>query len=271
MTNPIDPKAWKILHDTYFGRDGWKRDEQRSVPDDDFRYAKEKGLMFDPVPMTHEQAVMTVCEAVDRLDRRTVADAFLASLSTRRLDWRSALGSYSVFEHMLPHEVTAAGVACAICGWYVSRTVHDWNIYNFYRFKWGGVPHLDLAFAAMDLTVFMREEAPKPTREDIEIFRAIVDVIRAAEPGLTAAKLQARLPKSLKSNKAERDILVGILGFCDVLAGPDHPGFSDVFLLPMQRRLPDRHFVDMAYPACWWTGAIGSNEARLQERFGHVL
>ena len=55
------------------------------------------------------------------------------------------------------------------------------------------------------------------------------------------------------------------------LAVPGHPGYHDAFVPVGGRHLPDRHFTDMAYPACWWRGSDGVNPAALQDYFGHVL
>ena len=267
----MDKRAAKILQETFWSPQGWRRESERAVSAEDFEYAKAKGFMFDPVHMDHAQAANAVGGLVDRLDRRTVADAFLSSLSTRRLDWRSAMGSYSVFQHLRPHQPQGTTGRCELCGFYLKGTEQDFNVFNFGRIKWGGVGHEQVAYAAMDLDLFLKNPATAPTSDDISIFRAIVTAIRSAETGVTAATLHAQFPKTLKANKAERDVIISILGFCDVLAGPSHPGFSDTFIPANGRPLPDRRFVDMAYPACWWSGDIGVNEARLEEYFAHVL
>ena len=271
MSEIVDKRAVKILHDTFWSAEGWKRESERVPSADDFGYAKAKGLMFDPVNIGHAQSVSAVSTLVDSLNRRTVADAFLSSLSTRRLDWRSAMGSYSVFQHLFPHEPQGTSGRCELCGFYLEHTEQDLNLLNFERFKWGGVRHAQPAYAAMDLNLFLQSPATAPTSDDIDIFQGMVTAIRSAGPNVTAATLHSLLPKTLKANKAERDVLVSILGFCDVLAGASHPGFSDAFIPVNRRPLPDRRFVDMAYPACWWSGVMGVNEARLKEYFAHVL
>ena len=103
------------------------------------------------------------------------------------------------------------------------------------------------------------------------IFRDLVAALANAPASVTSAKLHKHLPTSLKANKAERDMLVAILGLCGVLGTADHPGFFDQFVPVRQRSLPNRHFIDMDYPACWWTRSDGVNTNRLQELFGHVL
>jgi hypothetical protein len=82
----IDQRALKILHASYWSVSGWKREGERQPSAEDFAYAKSKGMMFDPAPSGHAEVVSRLNAAVRQLDRRTVADAFLASLSTRRLE-----------------------------------------------------------------------------------------------------------------------------------------------------------------------------------------
>lgn len=271
MTETEDKRAAKILRDTYWSPEGWKPESKRGVSAEDFDYAKAKGVMFEPVHLNHEQAISVVRELVVRLDRRTVVDAFLSSLSTRRLDWRSALGSYSVFQHLVPHEPKVVAGRCEVCGFYVKATEQNFNVLNFERTKWGGVRHAHLAYAAMDLGLFLNRPAPPPTSDDVTIFQAMVEAVRNVESDVTAATLQSRLPKTLRSNKAERDVVVAILGYCDVLARPPHSGFSNAFIPASCRALPPHRFVDMAYPACWWNGEMGINETALKEYFGHLL
>lgn len=227
--------------------------------------------MFDPVTLNHKQTQAELRKAIQQLDRRRVADAFLASLSTRRLDWRSAFGSYVVFQHMPFHVELDSGGRCGVCGVYLSQGEENLNILNFERLKWGGVRHDQVAYAALDLHLFLQEPAAKPAAEDVNIFRNLIDIIRAAPVETTSAGLQAHFAKSLKSNKAERDILVALLGFCGILGTHDHPGYSDSFVPSCERHLPDRRFVDMSYPACWWVASCGINETKLNEYFGHAL
>lgn len=135
----------------------------------------------------------------------------------------------------------------------------------------GGVRHSDPVYATLDLELFCEAPPPPPTAEDLDIFRETIAAISSAPPTVTSAQLHKHLPTSLRSNKAERDQLIGILGLCGVLGTSKHPGFGEQFLPAYQRTLPDRHYVDMAYPACWWRGSDGLNEDRLRDVFGHVL
>lgn len=257
----MDKTALNILLKSYWSASGWKADGDRMPCPEDFEHAKSKGVMFDPVTLDHDQAIAQVNELVAKLNRRKVADAFLSSLSTRRLDWRSALGSYSVFQHIQPHASTNMEHQCRICGFYMTGGLeHDLNVLNFERIKWGGVRHDQVIYAVMDLSLFLKEPATEPTNADIEIFRKIIAAIEVAPENTSSANLHSQFAKIFKSNKSERDVLIAILGFCGVLETPIHSGYSSTFVPVIERHLPDRRFVDMPYPACWWQSNIGINQ-----------
>jgi hypothetical protein len=112
---------------------------------------------------------------------------------------------------------------------------------------------------------------PKPTPDDLQIFRNITAAIAAVPPDVTRAGLHVHFAKVIKSNKAERDVIIKILGFCGILGTPESPGFADSFVTVSERRLPDRRFVDISYPASWWQGSVGVNQTRLNEWFAHAL
>lgn len=240
---------------------------------EEFAYAKSQRVMFDPIKPTHEEAISQLQVAVKRVALHQVADGFLASLSTRRLEWRSALGSYSVGRWLPMHEPTPGERTCHICGLhdYMHVKEHDVSRLNFERLKWGGVRHSDPIYATLDLELFAETSTAAPTAEDIRIFRDILSAIAAVPATVTSAALHKHLPGSLKANKAEREQLIAILGLCGVLGTSAHPGFGERFIPVHQRLLPDRRFVDMPYPVCWWRGTDGVNEARVREVFGHAL
>lgn len=268
----MDKKAREILFNTYWSSTGWTRGAPR-LSDEDFRYAKALGVMFDPVKPTHDEAISRLRAVVEQLTPRQVADGFLASLSTRRVEWRSALGSYSVARWLPEHAATPGGRQCRICGLsdYEHVQEHDLNVLNFERLKWGGVRHSDPVYAALDLELFLKERPRGPTAEDIDIFRDLVTALGTLPSSVTSAALHKHFPSTLKANKSERDQVIAILGLCGVLGSPDHPGFFERYVPFRERTLPNRHNVDMAYPACWWRGSDGVNAQRLEELFGHAL
>ena len=271
MSVTMDKRALKILLDAFWSPAGWKPEALRGPSPEDFEYAKSKGMMFDPVRMDHQDTVDTLSWIIKQIDRHSVADAFLASLSTRRLDWRSPLGSYTVFQHLPIHAPVHSEGRCDICGLYPNEDQEDLNVLNFERFKWGGVRHDQVSYALFDLKLFFNGNVPKPTSDDLRIFRGIIAAITSVPPYVTSAGLHECFAKVVRSNKAERDVIIKILGFCGILGTPEHPGFADSFVPVSERTLPSRRFVDMSYPACWWQGSVGVNQARINDFFGHVL
>jgi hypothetical protein len=265
-----DKRSLKILFETYWKREGWRGD--RATDPEDLDYAKRAGVMFDPVRVDHDEVIERLDIGRSAVDARRIVDAFVSSLSTRRLDLRSALGSYAVFRKMPVHAGRYVERKCTVCGMYEpSNDLEDVNVLNFERFKFGGVRHDQPLYAAMDLELFDREGNIEATRADVDVFRSILASIREAPRDTTAADLQARFPRSLKSNKAERDVIVAVLGFCGVLSTGSHPSYRSRFVASSERSLPDRRFVDMPYPGCWWRSPDGLDEDALQEFFGHLL
>ena len=91
MVIRMDKKAKKILFNTYWSSKGWKDYRTCYTSPEDFEYAKQKGLMFDRITISHDECVKRVVNLANTITQEQVAKAFLCSLSTRRLDWRSAL------------------------------------------------------------------------------------------------------------------------------------------------------------------------------------
>lgn len=268
----IDRRAVKILSDTYWTPSGWRDDKARSTPPEDFEYAKRKGVMFDEVNVSHDDLMERALSAVHAVDRWAVADAFIASLSSRRLDLRSALGSFAVLQNFPRHEMPQENGACPICGAYNRASEpNDLNVLNFERFKWGGVRHDQALYAMLDLELFARLQPASPRPDDVRLLRAMLDTIEAAPPETSSASLEKHFAKVIKSNKSERDVLIGILGLCGILGTPEHPGYLRQFVPAFTRELPPRRFVDMAYPACWWTRADSVSKEAIRYWFGHAL
>jgi len=87
----------------------------------------------------------------------------------------------------------------------------DLNVLNFERFKWGRVRHDQPLYASLDLQLFQEHPRIDPTAGDVAVFKDLLQAIEAAPITTTSASLEKHLAKVFKSNKAERDIVVGIL------------------------------------------------------------
>jgi hypothetical protein len=272
MLPDIDRRALKILFDTHWSPRGWRDEGARSAAPDDFVYAKRAGYMFDALQLSHQDVMKRVAKSLRGIERRAVADAFVASLSSRRLDLRSALGSFAVLQHFPRHAASKRREECSVCGTYTGPAeVEDLNVLNFERFKWGGVRHDQPTYASFDLLLFRELPRVSPTASDVNALKDMLEAIEDAPAKTTSAALEKHLGKCFKSSKPERDVVVGILGLCGILETEDHPGFMSRFVKWSIREIPDRHWVDMAYPACWWRRSDGINHEAVNYWFGHLL
>jgi hypothetical protein len=248
----VDKKAIKILFKRYWSSVGWT---DTNLTRDELEYAKAAGVMFDQREFSHDDIIKQVNIIVNTLSLKEIADQFIASLSTRRLDLRSALGSYIVGKYLIDHEFTGDENQCTYCGTYnKEREIEDLNVLNFERFKWGGIRHLYPLYIAFDLEQYSRTEKLVPTSEDYEILNRIFMIINEFPHDGKIRDLEKAIAKVLKSNKEEREILLQIFGFCSILSTNDYPGFINDFIPFVDREVPDHYKNDWSYPVCWWKG-----------------
>lgn len=274
----MDKKAKKILFDTYWSSSGWKMGEERNVAPEDLAYAKEKGLMFDPLSISHDDCVEQIVKISGEISFDRVVTAFLSSLSTRQLDWRSAVASYFLAKSFQKHNYAPVESGCSYedgkkssvsytCG--ICRALRygvigneyyeneDLNVLNFERIKWGGVRHGDIIYTLFDLQQFEQETIPEPTPRDIDIFHKILGAIDSCDASDTPRALSNKLAmiKELKSNKAERDTLVEILACIGILKPKS-----------LDRNEPGRH--DWVY-STYWRGEDGYDKEFVKKQFGN--
>lgn len=266
---PYDPspEALRILSDTFWTPQGWRSEPAWPGPEL-MRVAVDAGVMIRaPRTEDHDGWVAAARAAVAASSAAEVGEAFLASLTSRRLDLRSALGSYAIARFLPEHsiELRQGDYTCQLCGLWdsVGDPPEDMSILNFERFKWGGVRTDQIEYVAFDLEQFARAPRLPPTGADLDLGRQLIDQLRQLPDGTTAARAVTHL-KMLKGNKSERDNLIGILGVCGILGTAHHPGYATSFVPYHDRKLPGRAYIDQEYPACWWTAEDGVNDEALR-------
>ena len=261
MANAVDKRALKILLNTYWSAAGWRK--QASTPVDDFSYAKAAGLMFDPIEITHDEAVDWALRSRQLVSKVSVVAGFLASLSTRRLNLRSALGSFAVLRNFPRHRwrrIEGAEHYCPICGAFDGTAAsEDLNVLNFERFKWGGVRHSKPLYAAFDLERFAETDLPVPTDNDLAILQRTIQTAAAMPERAKLTDLVKALATILPSNNPERRTPVGILGYCGILRDPLKPGYFEAFPPYSSRPETPWYKDDWPYPVQWWNGSHGVN------------
>jgi hypothetical protein len=256
------PATLRPLMDMFWSAQGWRLPEQLP-PAPVLSQAITAGVMFDqPRVHDHDGWIDAARRAAASVSVDEVGDAFLESMMTRRLDLRSALGSYAVARLLPEHDFAGTTSGCGVCGQY-SQPDEDLNAFSFERFKWGGVRRDDIRYVAFDLEQFTRAPRRGATDADRSIGRELVDTLRHLPDNITASQAAPRL-NMVKGNKAERETILDILGVCGILQTPDHHGYHHRFVPVTQRDDPPQRFVERTYPVSWWKGRDGVNDGALR-------
>ena len=277
MAKKMDAK--KILFTQFWTSQGWRSQKQLYITEEELQYAKEQGYLFDyPERISHKEYLKRLKEISGKITIEEVANAFLFSLSTRKLEYRSALGSYWYAISVPEHEFSGCDEyhsSCAICGWRGWKVQPDereqrggYSTYSFERYKWGGVRHCTASYALFDLEQFLKMEKPEHTKEDEQILSEIFHCISELEPRNKVGALQKVISqkKIVKSNKQEVDQLLDILGICGVLSSEEHPCYYDRFASRGDRNPPELTN-DHEFPANWWQASDGINMKCLERVF----
>jgi hypothetical protein len=244
----VDKKAKEILFKTYWSSAGWITDSQRKTNAADFDYAKAHGIMFDNVTISKSELIQKLEKAFKNISLKTVTDAFLYSLTSKRLDLRSGLASYVNAQRIL----TQKNIDEYYFGY--GKDI-DLNILNFERIKWGGVRHSQGIYNLLDLELLNKEIIPSPSPQDIDQFQKILNRIDKSEVGETASKLRDSLKDTFNVSKSERHMLLEILGCADILQ-PLH----------FDRNEPSKH--DWTF-VLHWRGEDKYNKANCKYYFGN--
>ena len=267
-----DSRALRILTEMYWSASGWRNDPEAHVTPEDFSYAFEQGLLFEPRHLTHDEAVEEAIAAHASLTARQVAIAFAYSLPTRRLDLRSALGSYASTIHLRSHTFTpwaGRGPTCEICGFYRHYDA-DFNVLSFERFKFGGVRHHHIDYAAFDLTQLrlwfndVEEIETRTLHQVLERWRALPTSARAKH---AADSVRGLVP----SNDAERRSLIEVVGIAGVLQPSSLGSMLEGYVPDVERNDALLTRSDWGYPVCRWTGHDGVNESAVAHWWGPEL
>ena len=266
-----DKRALKILLSTYWSAEGWRVGATPSAGD--FAYAKAAGLMFDPVQVNHAHAIDWAIHSRTLVSKQRVVAGFLASLSSRRLDLRSALGSFAVLRHFPRHSwrrTNRAEYRCPVCGAFDETENEDLNVLSFERFKWGGVRHSDPIYAAFDLEQFAGMDVPDPTDADIAILRQTIETAARLPSHARLSDLAKSIAPIIPSNHSERRTLIGLLGYCGILRDPSKPSYFEGFPDYVRRQYTPWHKDDWPYPVQWWNGSHGIRSEAVADWFPKV-
>ncbi|WIH84099.1 hypothetical protein NEI00_02675 [Brachyspira pilosicoli] len=237
-----DKKAKKILFN-YFWKNGWIDDDKSIINDDDFLYAKEKGLMFDFTDeiIKHDELIIKINDLVKEINFENTVRAFLCSLSTRQLNLRSFISSLYLGKKINIHSFINNKSYPSYCNECNDNyciigddfNLQDRNVYNFEKYKWGGVRLEHLSYIYFDLEEFKKINDFEfyPTPYDVKIFNDILKQIDSYNNEKDSAnKLEKTLKDIFPSSKYERIILLEILSYLDILEAKEEREYRDTEL-----------------------------------------
>jgi len=249
----IDQKSIKIIKAKYW-KSGWIESNKRVLSSSDTEHLEREGWKLGAVKMSHDNLVKEVIDMSRIVKVEDSASLFSQSLPTRILQDRSFLSTAVQAVKIPEHSHNSAG-ACPVCGLYKDVNI-DQDVMLFEKIMWGGVRLTNIEYVWLDLKLMKCNREYKGGCEALLEF--ISDLDKTNEK-LSASKFAASL-KGVKGNKAEREVICGILGICDILIHPCHPGFLEKYRSVVDRELPNQHFIDLEWPFCWYNSSFGVNK-----------
>lgn len=263
---------------------------EAKISEAEIALAQEEGYLFDyPKYESHSDTVNRLFCTLEKIDPKDVANAFLFSLSTRRLEYRSALGSYYYAKAIPVHELmnsynkemAARANRCYLCGWHAWKTnpnrfdmATGLNIWNYWRYKYGGDPvgRLEIQYALFDLEQFAKLPTVIPTEDDVRILKMILSCVSLLKSSDKAGKLRDAIikMKPFKCNKDEVSVLLGELGTCGILASKEYPSYDEYFANEYERD-SDEFRSYFAYPVNRWHARDGINAEKMKEVFRDTI
>ncbi|MBI0396224.1 hypothetical protein I9191_16475 [Acinetobacter bereziniae] len=270
----MDKKAVKILLKTMkHSQDEclenwfyWDR-YMKFITDDEFEYAKSHSVMFEPEKISHNEICTRIKNAVDHIEKQDVVNAFIYSLSTRQLEYRSFLSSYCIGKSLIEHDYVASpepnSTICAVCGLhrFEFEDPIEFNTMNYFKYKHGSCT-VNLISVLFDLEQFPRLPVVKPSEIDFSILNQLKSIIEHAQPNDRIAQLKKRIAQAVKSNDEERLGLLEIFGVIGILHDDEHFGYVDQYVTyPERVHRPIRND-DVNYPTRWWQGKFGVDQEK---------
>ena len=235
------------------------------ITDDEYQYCVNNGYLFSSsLTFGHDEIILLAKELVNEIRIEDVSNAFLYSLSSRDLRYRSALGSYMYLLNLPVHEYQG-DIFCPLCNDYYNgnkpNTISlNVNVYNFERVKWGGVRHDHISYSVFDLLEFKKLALVKHSEQDFIILIKILEYITELQPKDRIGKLLKLVhsKKLMSTNKDELQVLLRILSMSSILSSEKEKGYFFEFKDAYQRD-PATHKSDYLFPSTWWSASDSYN------------
>lgn len=216
------------------------------------------------VKVRHDEALDRLREAIGKADRERIGAAFVASLGSQPLVYRSALRSYAVGAHMPRHNWTGRGRSptCEVCG--MAKSIEEDLVQVEAERYLSGIAGFTEPFrAAYDLELFDGLPQAEPVKGDKDTLQQLLKLVRAAGEKETATQLVKKTSGLIAGDQYIRSYVIETLGYCGILETPEHQGFFKGHVAFADRQARPQARIEMEPPAVWWRGKHGINEKAL--------
>lgn len=232
------------------------------ITKEDFEYAKEHSVMYEQENISHDEICKRIKAAVAKIEKQNVINAFLYSLSTRQLEYRSFLSSYCIAKSLSEHSFIPSPEPneriCAVCGvhTYEFEEPIEFNTINYFKYK-DGACFDNLIQVLFDVEQFPKLPLVTPDENDFRILKELKEIIETSEPDDRVFQLKKKISKTLRSNDGERVALLEIFGVIGILHDDKHFGYTEKYAVyPEREHRPIRND-EVGYPVRWWLGKFG--------------
>lgn len=275
----VDKKALSLLKKYYLP---YRVEGQPSESDKE--NAIKSGVLVPDSAMTHDEIVTEIKALSERISLECVAKAFLYSLSSGDMRYRTALSSL-VWARSLPeHEFLSDGVeknewrtpSCVVCGCTHGLDMAeniDWNKYGVFRYlppkQYDREPDFTCAeYVLNDLREFEKLPAVKPCDEDYRILNGIFACVKQMKPHNMDIALvsEIRNKKFFDATGNGIHCILGVLSICGILESAQHKGYMHDFT---NSEVIGGYRDGLSfYPLFYWRGKDGVNYTAVGEIFG---
>lgn len=275
----MDKKAIALLKKYYLP---YRPDGQPSEAEKES--AIKSGILVPDSSMTHDEIVAEIKKLAERISLECAAKAFLYSLSSSDMRYRSAVSSLLWAKGLPEHKLISNGVekndwrtpVCVICGCshgFDGAEIVDWNKYGVFHYlppkQYGREPDYTCAeYVLNDLREFEKLPAVEPCEEDYRILNGIFACVKEMKPHNmdTALVSEIRTRKFFDATGNAIHCILGILSACGILEGAENKGYLHEYV----------NFSDHGsgrdgltfYPLIFWRGKDGVNYNAVNEIFG---
>lgn len=272
----LDKKTVSVLRKCYL-----PLDPDREPTEEEWKNGIANGILVPVSIMTHDEIIFEIKLLSERIAVNAAAKAFLYSLSSADLRYRTAISSL-FWAKALPGHSSLGGQtgrsygSCNICGCMYGLDEAeeiDFNYFGVFRYlpptQYAG--RLDFGraeYVLNDLREFEKLPAVEPVEEDYYILNRIFGAITTLKSHNKASALVSDIRKQKIINTTGNGIhcLLGVLSMCGILETDEHKGYLHTFTGYNDREMYMDS--DLFYPLDRWRAKFGVNYEAVQEVFG---